>query len=307
MSSLPVIGVDLGGTKLLAGIVGVDGTIHARAERPTPVGSEEELLHALEEVVDDLFAGRDVAAVGFGIPSTIDRRTGEVVTSVHIPLGGVRLADRMRSRFGVPIAVDNDGNAATLAEWAIGAGRGTSHMIMLTLGTGIGGGLILGGRLYRGAVGAGGELGHMIVDHDGPPCGPGCRGHGHFEALASGRTADGRARELGLADARELVGAARAGDGRAVAALAEIGRAVGAGIASLVNVFNPEMIVIGGGFAAAGELILAPARDVLSREALSPGRDVVRVVLAELGRDAGLVGAGLAAYEALGAGSEWTG
>lgn len=273
--------------------------MHARARRPTPVGSQEELLGALDAVVEELLAAGPVAALGFGIPSTIDQRTGEVVASVHVPLGGFRLGERMQARFGVPVAVDNDGNAAALAEWAVGAGRGSDHVIMLTLGTGIGGGLVLGGRIYRGATGSGAELGHIVLDYGGPACGGACSGRGHFEALVSGRAADERAAQLGLAGARELVAAARDGDVRAADALDELGRLLGAGIGSLVNVFNPELVVIGGGFAAAGELILGPAREVLAREALAPGRDVVRIVPAELGPDAGLVGAGLVAHEAL--------
>ena len=292
--------MDLGGTKLLAGIVGDQGTVHARVERPTPLASQRELLDGLEAVVEQLLREQPVAAIGLGIPSTIDRRTGEVVASVNVPLGGVALGARMEERFGRPVAVDNDANAAALAEWAAGAGRGTRDMVMLTLGTGIGGGLVLGGKLYRGAVGAGAELGHMVIDYEGPPCSGSCTGRGHFEALASGRAADRRARALGLADARALAAAARGGDRAALAECRELGCLLGAGIATLVNVFNPELVVVGGGFSAAGELLLTPAREVVEREALAPGRDVVRIVLAELGDQAGLVGAGLLAFEALG-------
>jgi glucokinase len=140
----------------------------------------------------------------------------------------------------------------------------------------------------------------MVIDVDGPPCGGSCPGRGHFETLASGSTADAKARELGLADSYELVAAARAGDARAVDALAGIGRVLGAGLVTLVNVFNPELIVIGGGFSAAGELILGPARAVVAEQALQPGRDFVRIVRAQLGAEAGVVGAGLIALEALG-------
>ncbi len=299
VSSLPAIGVDVGGTKLAAGLVGKAGDLRARSERPTPVSSQEALLAALDEVVEELLAQGPVAAIGLGIPSTIDQRTGQVVASVHIPLGGLDLRTRVRERFGIPVAVDNDGNAAALAEWAIGAGRGSQHMIMITLGTGIGGGLILGGRPYRGAVGAGAELGHMVIQVDGPPCEGSCRGRGHFEALASGRAANARAHELGLADAHALVEAAAAGDKPARDALTQLGRMLGAGLGGLVNIFNPELIVIGGGFGAAGDLLFDPAREALAREALAPGRDVVRIVPAALGPRAGLVGAGLIAFEML--------
>jgi glucokinase len=242
-----------------------------------------------------------VAALGFGIPSTIDQRSGRAIGSVHVPLADVAFRARMHERFGVPVAIDNDGNAAAIAEWKLGAGRGTRHMIMLTLGTGIGGGLILDGRPYRGAIGAGAELGHMVLQVDGPPCGGTCPGHGHFEALASGTAADAVARAAVFpeATARDLVRLARDGDPGACEALAGIGRILGAGIASLVSIFNPELIVIGGGFGKAGELLFEPARERMMQETLSPGREFVQIVPAELGPEAGLIGAGLIAFEAL--------
>ncbi len=300
MSSQRVIGVDLGGTKIAAGTVGRDGALGRRVEQPTPLGSQELLLAGLDRAVEDVL-DVDVAAIGLGIPSTIDQRTGRAVSSVNIPLADLDLRARMATRFGLPVGIDNDANAATLAEWSFGAGRGASHLVMLTLGTGIGGGLILNGRPYRGAVGAGAELGHMVVQIGGIRCQGSCTGHGHFEAVASGRAADKLAREvLGEgSDAHALVAAARAGRVAAVAALAELGRLLGAGIGSLVNIFDPEVVVVGGGFAAAGELLLEPAREIVAREALRPGRDLVRIVPAELGFAAGLIGAGLVAFEAL--------
>ena len=295
-----VIGVDLGGTKILAGVVDREGAVDRSLEVPTPVSSQEALLAALDDAVGRLL-GDDVGALGFGIPSTIDQRAGRAVSSVNIPLRDLNLRARMRERFGLPAAIDNDANAATLAEWAFGAGRGVKHLIMLTLGTGIGGGLILDGRVYRGAVGAGAEIGHMVLDYEGEPCRGTCTGRGHFEALASGRAADASARKLLGPSARalQLVEAARSGDDAAAAAMAEIGRRLGTGIGSLVNVFNPEVVVLGGGFAAAADLLLGPAHEALALEALSPGRELVRIVLAELGPEAGLVGAGLVAFEAL--------
>ncbi len=291
----------MGGTKILAGRVSRDGTIERRHEKRTPTASEEALLAGLAGVVEELLDD-DVVAVGFGIPSTIDQRTGTAVTSVNIPLTDVRLRTWGADRFGVPVGVDNDANAAALAEWAAGAGRGTRHMVMLTLGTGFGGGLVLDGRLYRGAVGAAGELGHMVVEHDGLPCQGACTGRGHIEAYASGRAADGRAAEVLGEDVGPgtLVGRARDGDDAAREVLADVGRRLGSAIGSLVNVFNPELVVIGGGFGtAAAELVLEPARAVVAREALPPARDLVRIVLAELGSEAGLVGAGLVGFEAL--------
>jgi glucokinase len=300
MSSSRAIGIDVGGTKILAGVVDPDGTI-VRVERtPTPVESTDAFLVGLTDVVDAL---RDdtVEAVGIGIPSTIDQRTGSSVFSVHVPLDGVPLRERAEERLGLPVAVDNDANAAAVAEWAIGAGAGTSDMLMLTLGTGIGGGLILGGRPYRGWTGAAAELGHMVLAFDGPECFGSCTGRGHFERLVSGSAAAERARNvLGPeAGAPELVAAAREGDARALAEFDDMGRKLGAGIAGLVNVFNPELVVIGGGFAEALDLMLEPALETLRRDGLPPARDLVRVVPAILGEEAGMVGAALIGFGAL--------
>ena len=300
MSAQRAIGVDVGGTKFLAGLIDREGHVAKRVGGRTPTASQEELLAELDTAVESLLDD-SVAALGFGLPSTIDQRTGRAVSSVHIPLTDLDFRDRMAERFGLPVALDNDGNVAALAEWRLGAGRGTSHMVLLTLGTGIGGGLILEGRPYRGWMGAGAELGHIVLDHGGVPCGGGCTGHGHFEALAAGPAADEAAeRRLGPGKAApDLVAAAREGDAGAAEDLAEIGRRLGAGIASLVNVFNPEVVVLGGGFSDARDLLLAPARETLAVEGLRPARDLVRIEWAELGPEAGMVGAGLAGFEVL--------
>ncbi len=272
--ALPVIGVDVGGTKILAAVIAPDGAITAREERPTDVSSTEVLFAELDDAVEALRAGHEVAALGFGIPSRIDQRAGRAVASVNLPLQDVDFRDRMAERHGLPVAIDNDANAAAVAEWRAGAARGAEHVVMLTLGTGVGGGLILDGRPYRGATGGGAELGHVVVEYDGPPC-P-CGGRGHLESFASGK----------------------AGESDAVAALAEIGKRLGAGIATFLNTFEPELVVIGGGFGEAGELLLLPAREVIARDGLAPARDTVRIVEAELGVEAGVIGAGLIAYEA---------
>jgi glucokinase len=292
--------MDVGGTKIAAGVIDPDGKILRRVERPTPTESRDEFLRVLDEVVDEL-RGDGVAAIGFGLPSTIDQRTGRVVGSVHVPLADYDFRDRMTERFSLPVALDNDANAAAIAEWKIGAGRGSSHMIMLTLGTGVGGGLILDGKPYRGFVGAGAEIGHMVIDYGGAPCGGNCTGHGHLEQLASGRAADRTAVELlgEGATGRELVGAAREGNQEALEAVREIGRVLGAAIGSLVNIFNPEVVVIGGGFSQGRDIFLEPALETMRVEALPPGRDLVRVVPALLGPDAGLVGAGFVGFEAV--------
>jgi glucokinase len=293
-----VIGVDVGGTKILAGVVGRDGTVAVHREHPTPVASETELLDGLEAAVRELLDD-SVAAVGFGIPSQIDQRTGVALASVNIPLAGVAFRDEMSSRLGLPVGMDNDANAAAIAEWAAGAGRGTTDMVMLTLGTGVGGGLILAGRPYRGWFGAGAEIGHMVIVHDGVRCG--CGGYGHLESYVSGKAADELARETfgPAADAHRLVRLAREGDERATALLTGIGEKLGSGIASLVNIFNPELVVIGGGFAAAGDFLLSPAQTIADREVIVSIRESYRVVRAELGTSAGLIGAAMVGFEAL--------
>jgi glucokinase len=298
MSEQRVVGVDLGGTKIAAGMVDRAGSVTRFPERETPVESQEALVAALEAVIAEAL-DENVVALGIGIPSRIDQRSGVAEGSSNIPLADFPLRDHMRERFGLPVGIENDANAAALAEWTIGAGRGTRDMVMLTLGTGVGGGIVIDGRLFRGWA----ELGHMVVLYGGPPCPGACTGLGHLESLASGQAADATAQELfgADADARQLVRLADEGDERATEALAEIGRRLGAGIASLVNIFRPELVVIGGGFAAAEPYLFGPAREVLERDALEPAGSRVRLVRAQL-RASGVVGAGLVAFEALDAG-----
>jgi glucokinase len=291
------IGVDLGGTKILAGVVDRDGSVEREAQRPTPLASEQAVVAALEDAIGELISS-DVVALGLGIPSTIDQRRGVATGSVNIPLANLALRDLMQRRFGLPTGIENDANAAVLAEWRLGAGRGTEDMVMFTLGTGVGGGVVTGGRLFRGWA----ELGHVVIEFDGPRCFGSCTGRGHVESLVSGSAANRVAQELlgATATSHDLVDRARTGDGAAVEALAGIGRYLGAAIASVVNVFDSELVVIGGGFgAAAGDLLLGPAAAIVTREVLAPARGRVRIVPAQLGSEAGLVGAGLIAFEAL--------
>jgi glucokinase len=297
-----VVGVDVGGTKIAAALVTRDGSIEGRVEQPTDVSSEEALLLQLDAIVEEVRSG-DVAALGFGIPSRIDQRRGRAVASVNVPLMNVDFRDRMRAQHGLPVSIDNDANAAAIAEWRTGAAQGARDVVMLTLGTGVGGGLILDGKPYRGATGSGAELGHVVVELDGPQCR--CGGRGHLESFATGIAADELAREhIGPgSDAHDLVRRAAAGEAAALKVLARVGRYLGAAIASLVNALEPELVVIGGGFGeAAADFLLGSVRDVLAQDALPPGRDNLRIVQAQLGRDAGVIGAGMIAFEALDAG-----
>jgi glucokinase len=221
----------------------------------------------------------------------------------------------MSERLDMAVEVDNDTNVAILAEHRAGAARGAEDAVMLTLGTGIGGGLLFNGQVYRGSAGAGAELGHIVVDPDGPECPGDCPGYGCLEAFASGN-AIGRAGEeaarrspdssLGkaLAQGREITGGlvtelAHDGDDSAIEVLAEAGRWLGIGIVTLANALNPELVVVGGGAGAAGDLLLQPARDVLAERGLPPNRELLRVVTAHFGSEAGMIGAALTALDAL--------
>jgi glucokinase len=310
-----VVGVDLGGTKLLAGAVGTDLAVHHRAHRQALGLDQAALLDTIAAGVEEArdAAGEEVVAVGFGIPCTIDRRTGVAVYSTHLPIVDLPFGSLMSERLGLPVSVDNDATCAVLAEARYGAGRGCSNVVLLTLGTGIGGGLYLDGRLFRGMSGAGGEMGHMVIDSDGPPCQGNCPNRGCLEALASGSalvrevalrvgrepdTALGRAMEEGVPLSGPLVTEfAHDGDPVARGAIEVIGRNLGIGLANLVNIFEPEVIVIGGGVIAAGEMLLEPAREEMRRRALLPGRDEVRVSAAAFGAEAGMIGAAVMARE----------
>ena len=301
MDGSHAIGVDLGGTKILAGVVARDGAIVRRHERATPHDSQAAVVSELEAAVSELLDD-EVAAIGFGAPSPIDQLDGVVVECVNLPLRDFALREHMAARFRLPVGLDNDANAAASGEWRAGAGRGVDDLVMLTLGTGLGGGVIAGGRPFRGYRGTGVELGHVVIVHDGRPCQGACQGRGHLEPYVTGLAATAAARDAfgPSADAHRLIRLADEGDARARELLAEIGRYLGSGMGSFANIFAPELIVIGGGFGVAGwEHLLPAAEEVLRREALRPMRDVVKVVPAELGTAAGLIGAAFVAFEAL--------
>ena len=291
------IGVDLGGTKILAGLVGRDGAIERSVEVPTPAESAEAVLAGDRRHRRGARGGRRGGPSGSACRSISIGARAVGWRATNLPLRGVDFLDWAR-RHRLPAGVENDGNAAALAEWRLGAARGADDVVALTLGTGVGGGLVLDGRLYRGWA----EFGHLVVDADGPPCQGTCHGRGHLEGVASGHAADRAARDLfgEGADAHMLVERARAGDAAAAGALARIGHLLGAAIGSLVNIFDPDVVVVGGGFgAAAGELVLEPARAAARREAIEPADARLRIVPAALGEDAGLIGAALVGFEAL--------
>jgi glucokinase len=312
-----VIGVDLGGTKLLAGTVDPKLEVHHRAYRLTPAGDTGAVLETVVEAVEEARESHDgeLLAVGLGMPCLIEPATGVALACNHLPLADVAVRDLMAERLGLPVVVDNDANVALLAEWRHGAARGAEHAVMLTVGTGIGGALVVDGRLVHGSRGAAAELGHMVIDVDGPPCPGRCPNHGCLEAVASGlalgreglRVAHGAPEsELGraLAAGREITGAlvtelAHDGDAAARDVIALVGERLGIGITSLINLLDPEVVVVGGGAIAAGELLLAPAREVVARRALAPARDRARVVPARFGAESGMLGAAVMAFDAI--------
>ncbi|HEX2232905.1 MAG TPA: ROK family protein [Thermoleophilaceae bacterium] len=309
-----VIGIDAGGTKLLGGVVDEDLVVHHRVHRNWRGADRGETLDIFVEAVEEVRAtAPEVEAVGFGIPALVEAETGASLWSTHLPLEDVPFRDLMSERLGLPVYVDNDANVAMLAEHRRGAARGADHALMVALGTGIGGGLLLGGRIYRGATGVGGELGHMVVDYDGPECQGACPGRGCLEVLASGTTiglegqAAARAHPesaLGrrLAAGRDITGPlvtelAHSGDAAARDVLDAVGRRLGAGLTALINAFNPEVVVIGGGAVAAGDLLLDPAREVVGERALPPAATAARIVPAHFGDESGMLGAALFALD----------
>jgi glucokinase len=311
-----VIGVDLGGTKLLGGVVDEHLEVHARLLREVSGMKQAEIIETAVSAVEELRASvPDVDAVGFGIPSLIDQTTGIAVIAVNLDLQDVPFRDVMQERLGLPVFLDNDGNVTTLVEARFGAAQGASDVVGLTIGTGIGGGLVLNDRLYRGHWGAGAELGHMVVDEDGPRCQGNCPNRGCLEAVASGN-AIGREgliaaeeepdSELGraLAGDQKITGAlvttlALGGDEVSRMAIGHVGRLLGVGLSSISNIFNPEVIVIGGGAMAAGDLLLEPAREELRARGLPPNRDQLRVVPAKFGPEAGMLGAAVMTFDEL--------
>jgi glucokinase len=315
--SRKVVGVDLGGTKLLAGVVDEQLGVRDRVHKMVTGLSEHDLVETIVDSATELLERNpDVEGVGFGIPCLIDQRAGNAVMCVNLPVADVPFRDLMSERLGIPVFIDNDANVTTLAEARFGAARGSRDMIGLTIGTGIGGGLVLNGRLYRGFAGGGAELGHMVIDQDGPRCQGNCPNNGCLEAFASG-TAIGRegTEAAGQEPDSELGRAAAAGEvvtGELVTQLAlggdevsrmvlgQVGRRLGVGLANFVNIFNPEVIVVGGGAMAAGDLLLEPARAEMMARALRPNRDQARVVAARFGNDAGMLGAGVLALDELG-------
>jgi len=300
------IGVDLGGTKMLVAALTETEPLWESREASTGQ-TQDELVELLVREISEARAARpDAAAVGLGIPATLDLKAGVAVSAVNLPIADLPIRDLIAERVGLPVFVDNDANVAALAEQLYGAGRGATDIVMLTIGTGIGGGLILNGEVYRGSTGAGAELGHTVIQADGPPCQGNCPNHGCVEALASGTalgregraaaesapdSALGRALAEGeVVDGKLVTDAALAGDETAIGVFELIGSRLGVACSSFANIFQPSAIVVGGGVIAAGDLLLDPVRGEVRERALRPMNETP-ILEATLGNDAGVIGA----------------
>ena len=312
----PVLGIDVGGTKIAVGEID-GGGVRRALERPTDTSGTGALLAGVEAAAEEFLGqGGRPAAIGVGVPSQVDFATGTVVESSNIPLAGVALRDELAGRLGAPIVVDNDANCAALAEAQAAPEQPVArHLVMLTLGTGVGGGVVIDGRIFRGSSGLGAELGHMVIDQHGPECPGRCPNRGCLEAFCSGTalgreatdlgheqpdTALGRVvAERGRASGRDAVAAAREGDAAALALLESLGTRLGVGIASLVNAFEPQRIVVGGGLSAAGDLFMEAAEHEAAARALPALFERVSLSLARAGPAAGVIGAGLLAAQEL--------
>ncbi len=303
------VGVDLGGTKIGVGVVDEHGTIVAESRRPTPTDSTDAVVRAMAEAVAEVRSGHEVTAIGVGAPSFVNAQRDTILFTANLPMANYPLAARLGELTGLPVFIENDANAAAWAEFRFGAGRGVSDMVLLTIGTGIGGGLITGGRLLRGAHGVAAEVGHLEMVPGGHRCG--CGLDGCFEQYASGSALVRVARRLARKRRDEAAVLLSFGDGTpedvqglhvtraaqqddpvALAAFDEVGTMLGRGMAAIAAILDPAAFVIGGGVSDAGELLLSPARRSFEQHLTARAhRPVARVELATMGNAAGIVGA----------------
>jgi glucokinase len=305
------IGVDVGGTKIAAGMVNAKGEILDEVRYPTP-HSPEKLVEAIAGAIAEVGDGFEAGAACLAVPGLILAEESRVVFSPNLRgVEGIPLKDELEPRIGLPLTIENDGNAAAWGEFRFGVGSEADHLVFVTLGTGIGGGVITHGVLMRGAQGSGGELGHVTVQATGPRCA--CGNRGCLEALASGTAIGRRAREVAvehpdsalgrLAARRKVLGEdvtelAREGDEKALSVLEEAGTWLGVGLAGFVNIFNPEVVAVGGGVMEAGEMVLGAARREVRLRSRPPSRDLAEIKVATLGPKSGVLGAAALARDA---------
>ena len=299
------IGVDIGGTKIAAAVVSPEGKILNEVRYPTQAVPPNRLIKTISDAIIEVRDGFEVGGACLAVPGFVMAAENKVIFAPNLhEIENIRLDEEMGPLTGMSVTVENDANAAAWGEFRFGAGKDVDHQVFITLGTGVGGGVIMHGVLLRGAQGAGGELGHVTLDPTGPRCG--CGNYGCLEAFASGTAIQRRAREVAnekpvsalgrLATERQVLGEdvtrlAEEGDEAALAVLKETGKWLGIGLAGFVNIFNPEVVAIGGGASRAGEFVLGPARDEVHLRARSPSRDLVDIKLATLGPESGVLGA----------------
>lgn len=305
------IGIDVGGTNLKAGLVNEEGTIVAVERTPLDFQGPEPFAETLAQLAAAVMERggvevKDVAYVGMGIPGAV--KGGEILYTANIPMKNVPLEALFRKHLDLPVLLGNDADCAAVGEWSCGAGRGTKHFVVITLGTGVGGGMILNGKLYSGC-GAGGEVGHIVIKQDGVPCNCGRRGCWEAYASATGLIRETKeameqhpesalhavAAANGGVEGRTAFQAAEQGDETALAVCRAYAEYLAAGLTNLVNILHPEAVALGGGVAAAPEhLLLEPVREIVARECYARHVDQVpRIIRAELGNDAGIIGAAM--------------
>ncbi|MGH2683553.1 MAG: ROK family glucokinase [Actinomycetota bacterium] len=310
------VGLDVGGTRAAGLLVTESGEVLARHVAETPAEDVDATMATLFEVIEILRKEADPVAVGIGGAGMVDFEAGVMRFAPNLAWRELPIRDLVAERSGLSCVLDNDATAACWGEYRFGAGRGYRHMLLVTVGTGIGGGIVADGALYRGRHGFAGEIGHVVVDPDGPLCG--CGNRGCFEQVASGRALDRLGQEAArdhpegviarIAGTEEVVGrhvteAAEQGDAVARRIIEEVGTRLGIGIAGFVNVLDPEVVVVGGGVADIGQALFDPAREAFRATVLAPDhRPEVPIVPAAMGNDAGAIGAAAIALELPGAG-----
>jgi glucokinase len=294
------IGIDIGGSSIKAALTDASGVVSQSAKTRTPADDLESLMAAVAELVTILRGNAPVAAVGVGIPGLRNSRTGVIQTSPHIPcLHNVNLEERLREGLGLPVITENDANAGAYGEWAAGAGKGLQHVAYITLGTGLGCGLILSGALFRGASGYAGELGHTVIEPGGRPCA--CGNKGCLETRVSAPGIVQTAREANLpgdiSSAEAIYIAASKGNRAARAVFEETGKYLALACANLINLLNLQAIVIGGGVMASGDILLNAVREEVRRHAFHQPALDCPIVQSQLWPDAGVIGAAMLARD----------
>jgi glucokinase len=302
MNNKIALALDLGGTNIRLAAIGEDGTVFSRSRSATPQNSSsDEIIDLIVSLADEcrgnVTDASSIFAIAAAVPATIDEKAGVLNKLPNLPaLEGVGLRDILSKRLGIPTILENDANAAAYGENWLGASRGVDDSICITLGTGVGGGLIINGVPFRGKDGTAGELGHVCVEPQGVPCG--CGGRGCIERYASATAIVRMACEAGIAASSsfDVFTAAQSGNAVAAEVFRKMGSYLGIGISSLINVLNPAMVVLGGGVAAAWELFIGSVKDEIAARSFPQPAERANIVRAELGDDAGILGAARSAF-----------